>query len=413
MISLPLALQKKEIILMKKLTGKRLGYLLMFVYMVSYLTRINYGAVIIEMVADTGHSKALLSMALTFSFITYGAGQLLSGFLGDRMQPKALILIGLSVSACMNLSVTFFSNPWAMAAVWAVNGLAQAFMWPPITKLMVSLMTADEYKQATVTVAMGSSAGTILIYLLAPVLISVGGWRSVFYFSALCGIVMLVFLSRCPIGISLGEPMKKQQEKGSGSWFSPMLVAIMAAIVLQGMLRDGVTTWMPSYISETYSLGNSISILTGVALPIFSIACFKISERLYRKKLQNPLLCGGAIFGVGALSALLLMLLTGRNALGSVFFTALLTGCMHGVNLMLICMVPPFYKETGKVSLVSGTINACTYVGSAISTYGIALLTEKCGWNATVLVWFLIAAAGTAICFLCIPAWKKRFGKEA
>lgn len=397
---------------MKKIPGKRLGYLLMFVYMVSYLTRINYGAVIIEMVAETGYSKTLLSMALTFSAITYGAGQLISGFLGDRVQPKRLIILGLIVTTAMNLLITLFTHPWAMAAVWAVNGLAQAFMWPPITKLMVGLLTEDEYKKATVTVSMGSSAGTILIYLLAPVLISFAGWRSVFFFSAFCGVAMVLFLRQCDIFIPLTAGKHAKEQKTSVRWFSPMLAVIMLAIVLQGALRDGVTTWMPSYISETYALGSSVSILTGVALPLFGVACYKTAEWLYRKHLKNPLLSAGVIFALGALSAFLLIFLTGKNALASVFFTALLTGSMHGVNLMLICMVPPFYKNTGKVSLVSGAINSCTYVGSALSTYGLALLTESRGWDATVLSWFLIALAGTALCFLCIPAWKKRFGQK-
>ena len=36
--------------------------------------------------------------------------------------------------------------------------------------------------------------------------------------------------------------------------FSPLVIAIMVAIALQGMLRDGVTTWMPSYISEVFNM---------------------------------------------------------------------------------------------------------------------------------------------------------------
>ena len=88
---------------------------------------------------------------------------------------------------------------------------------------------------------------------------------------------------------------------------------------------------------------------------------------------------------------------------------ALLTGCMHGVNLILICMVPAFFKGSGKVSLISGVLNSCTYVGSAISTYGIAKISKQAGWNFTITLWIFIAAAGAFICFVGIPAWKKRF----
>jgi OPA family glycerol-3-phosphate transporter-like MFS transporter len=86
---------------------------------------------------------------------------------------------------------------------------------------------------------------------------------------------------------------------------------------------------------------------------------------------------------------------------------AILTGCMHGVNLMLVCMVPPYFKSTGKVSTVSGVLNAATYVGSAASTYGIAVLSDALGWDATILIWLGIAACGAAICLLCRNAWNK------
>ena len=187
------------------------------------------------------------------------------------------------------------------------------------------------------------------------------------------------------------------------------MIGIMLAIVFQGMLRDGVATWMPSYISETYRLSNGISILTGVILPLFSVVCLQFATILYTKKLTNPVLCAGVFFAVGAAAALAILLFSGKVAAFSVLFSAVLTGCMHGVNLMLICMIPSFFEKQGSVSTVSCVLNSCTYVGSAISTYGIALLSEKAGWSSTLLVWLAIAIAGTVICLLCVKPWRRKF----
>jgi len=59
---------------------KRFRLLFMFTYMVSYLTRINYGAIIVEMSDNMGIAATLLSLAVTGSFITYGVGQLINGY---------------------------------------------------------------------------------------------------------------------------------------------------------------------------------------------------------------------------------------------------------------------------------------------------------------------------------------------
>lgn len=399
---------------MEKFTDKKqinqLAMLFALTYMVSYITRINYGAILSEMESDTAFTRSLLSLAVTGSFITYGVGQVISGIIGDRISPKKLVSIGFCITIVMNVLVPFCQNPYQMASVWCVNGFAQSLMWPPIVRLMSTLLTEDDYKTVVTKVSWGSSFGTIAVYLLSPLCITAFGWRSVFWFSAFLGGVMLLFWHRYSyeIGIVKREKTVVQSNEKLPSLFSPMMLVVMLAIVLQGMLRDGITTWMPTYISDTYQMSNIISILTGVILPVFSILTFQFASKLYIKKLTNPMICAGVFFVGGAVFALLLYLLNGVGAAYSVVLSALLTGCMHAVNLILICMVPNFFEKSGKVSTVSGVLNSCTYIGSALSTYGIALLSERIGWHYTVLVWFAIAFAGSLCCLLCAKPWRKK-----
>lgn len=395
----------------KKRDIRLLTLLFSVTYMISYITRINYGAIISEMESATHFSRSMLSMALTGSFITYGVGQIVSGICGDKFSPKKLLSCGLTVTVLMNLLIPVCKSPYQMLAVWCVNGFAQSFLWPPLVRLMTALLSEKDYQQTATKVSWGSSFGTIAVYLLSPLLIAVWGWKSVFVFSAFCGIVMIFLWNRYCRDI---KPAQKKgavpSEKRNGkSLLNALMLGIMAAIVLQGMLRDGVTTWMPSYISETYHMSNITSILTGVVLPLFGILCFQIATNLYIKKFTNPLMCAGVFFAAGAFSALALFCSTGHSAALSVLFSAMLTGCMHGVNLILICMIPPFFLSQGNVSTVSGVLNSCTYIGSAVSTYGIAVLSEQLGWHFTLLLWLLIAVLGTAICLICVKPWQNKW----
>lgn len=399
--------------IMEKLTKKKqvsaLALLLSLTYMVSYLTRVNYSAVIAEMELATGWTKTALSAALTGSFITYGAGQLISGFLGDRVSPKKLITWGLGATAAMNLLIPLCTGPGQMCAAWCINGLAQAFMWPPIMRIMTSLLSPEDYSRVSVQVSWGSSVGAIVIYLISPLIISLWSWKAVFLFCALCAVAALVVWATRryePLPPERPAP-KTAPEKKPARLFSPLLLGIMAAVALQGILRDGVTTWVPSYLSETYHLSSTIAILTGVVLPLFSIVCFQLAAVLYRRLLRDPALCAGVLFGAGTVAALLLVVFQGKNAGLFVVFATLLTGCMHGVNLMLICMLPPLFAKHGRVSLVSGLLNSCTYVGSAISAYGIAALSHSFGWGSTLLSWLVVALLGTGACFFCAFAKRK------
>lgn len=388
---------------------RNFALLLGTVYMISYITRINFGAIISEMERATGISRRLLSMSITGSFITYGAGQIVSGVLGDRFSPKKLISLGFVLTIAMNVVIPFCPSPYWMLAAWCVNGFAQSLMWPPMVKIMTALLSAQDYQKAVVTVSCGSSVGSVLVYLLSPVMIAAFNWKAVFWICAGCGVVMLLIWKGLGRDAPVEKQVKKQQDRKAQYrlLLSPMMLGIMAAIVLQGMLRDGVTTWMPSYISETYNLSSIISILTGVCLPLFSIVCFRLSSRLYKSIFRNPLTCAGVIFGVGTAAAAGVYLLSGSSAAVSVLFSAMLTGAMHGVNLMLVAMVPAGFKKNGNVSTVSGAVNACTYIGSAISTYGIALISEKAGWSVTLLLWIAIATLGTGLCFAVVKPWRE------
>lgn len=198
-------------------TGKKsnfnMAYLFMITYLASYVTRINYGAVISEMASQTNFSKALLSMALTGSFISYGAGQIVSGRFGDKIQPKSLVFYGLLVTSAMNIFIPFCRSPYQMTAVWFVNGFAQAFMWPPIVKLMSAIFTDEEYKKASVIVSWGSSFGTILVYFAAPIIISVANWKAMFAFSAACGILMACVWQKLCVNIEMSTSKRKIEEK--------------------------------------------------------------------------------------------------------------------------------------------------------------------------------------------------------
>lgn len=388
-------------------------------YFISYVTRINYGAVLLEIQRAEGISRVAASMAVTGGFITYGAGQLVSGWLGDRWKPARLILSGMLVSASMNVLVPLLAEPGPILVFWCINGFAQALIWPPMVRILSAYLDDEEYKKGCVRVTWGASVGTIAVYLLSPLCIMWKGWRSLFF---LCAGAAFCFAFVWDRGIAhverqldgavkLPESVSEQgrravrtSDNGAGSFekgVPAVLAAIMLAIVMQGILRDGITTWMPSYISDTYQLDSSSSILSGVLLPVFSILCLELTSALNLKKIRNEMLCAGVVFGAGFGGALLLALFPSSHVGLSVFLSALITGCMYGVNVILVSMIPPYFKKSGRVSTVSGLLNACTYVGSALSSTGTAWAVQHAGWRTVIWLWAAAALLGTLLCLGC------------
>ena len=402
----------------RRAEARRLTLLCAAVYFCSYLTRLDYGAVMVEMVRAEGFSRVDASAALTGLFITYGFGQLISGYLGDRVKPQLLIFFGLIACGLMNLLIPFCSSPAWMTVVWSVNGLAQAMMWPPLVRIMSQHMTESEYKVATVHVSWGSSLGTIVIYLMIPLLLKVSSWRGVFYCAAAVGMGMAAFwmarYGRVERTLPLQEQAAPADEPGdagkSGGGLRalmPLLAIMMGVIICQGTLRDGITTWMPTYLADTYHMESGKSILTGVLLPLFGMVCYQIVLWMNRKLVKNELQCAAIIFGVGLVSLLALRLLHAHSFALSVLILAFAVASMHGVNLIMTCMTPKYLAGSGKISMITGLLNACTYIGSALSMYGVALIADRFGWTVTESLWCAVALLGTLCAAACVPKWGK------
>ena len=391
-----------------------LTWLCSLAYFVSYVSRINLAATLVEVTASGFASTTTAALALTLCSVTYGIGQVISGWLGDRFKPQNLMIFGFTLTGLVNLSVALLPNGSFLPLQWAVNGFAHSLMWPPLVVIMSACMNEADYQKAVVRVSWGSSFGTIAVYLLAPVLLPVGGLRSVFLCSALTALCMAIvwsILFRRTYAAYM-PARSRAKAKASAAQSIPMdrtglvLIAfLLLAILLQGILRDGVSNWMPTLMADTFRLSSSASILSGVILPLFSLGCYQLASFIHRRWIRSELACAGVIFGAGALAAFLLYVTNASSMLLSLLCLALLVGSMHGVNLILICFTPRQFSRYGRTGLISGVLNSATYAGSAISGYGMALFSEAFGWHSTIGLWVVIAAAGLAVCFALNRKW--------
>ena len=386
------------------------------VYFMSYLTRKNYDACLVEIYTSMNITKTLAGLASTGAVITYGAGQLLSGVLGDKLKPQNIIISGLALTSVCNVLMPLSGNIYAMIVIWCINGLAQAMMWPPLVKIMSEKLSNADYKKAVLYVTIASSSATIITYLLIPICIKVSIWKTAFFISG-GGALAILFVWKFGIDYfnkvtgnvnneSVKEEAVSKVSFNTGFVFASGLIPIAIAIILQGTLRDGVTTWMPSIVSELYNLENSLSILTTIALPILAIFSATIASAIQRK-MKNEVASALLLFGVSLLSTVLLILFCRRSVIVSIVLFAVITACMHGINLMLVCEVPNYFAKYNLVSTISGVLNSFTYVGAAISIYAIAAITEKTGnWEINFKIWAVISLLGLVFCAVTLKKWK-------
>lgn len=399
-----------------RIQGKALAWLLTLIYFSSYITRKNFATILQQVITETGIAKDTLSIVLVCMTVTYGFGQVINGRLGDKFKPTNMILCGIVMAISVNLIFPFASGSVVtMAILWGINGYAQSMMWPPIVKILVANCDDAMYGYSVIRISWGSSFATIVLYFLAPLVITLTGtWKAMFFVSAAVGLVILViWLSLKPrIACELTPSDTEGTDEAKSHFRIPRmailpLILIFLGIIFQGMLRDGVATWMPTYLADVHGMSNQESILSGVFPAIFSIACFSISGALYKRFFTNEVVCAAVVFGVAVLASGTLFVLFGQSSVVAIICLTLTTGCMHGTNLMLITHVPKRFKKYGNISTFAGIANACTYVGEAIFMYGIAVIADRFDWRVCIGVCFAIAIVGTLSVILAARPWKR------
>jgi sugar phosphate permease len=328
---------------------------------------------------------------------------------------------GLAVAVLCNTAMFFVSSVPVMTAIWALNGFAHAMLWPPMARMLSTNLTEEEYFFAELRIHAGSSGATIGMYLLIPLLIQFISWRYVMLsFAAVGAVVLLVWIIGSGKVLTSDGSIKKEEE--APKEFSPKplpryvwlpFAAIIVSVVAMGTLRDGINNWVPSFLLESFHMPEENAIFATVVLAIFSLVAYYTASWVQRKLIRNELLCSSVLFGISALAALALYIvnLFSLPSVVSLLLMAVTVACMHGNTLMFTVVVPKRFNNSGRVSTFAGLLNAPTYLGAALSTYGFAKLAEHFGWSFTLFSWFVVALIGAVLTALSVPLWQ-RFRRE-
>lgn len=408
---------------MKKQSEIRFLFLLCWCsYFCAYIGRLNYSAALTDMIQSEGFGKGEVGLIGTAFFFAYGAGQFVSGFLGDRLPAKWLVFTGLGCSGVCNLLMAQGQNIGFMIGVWCVNGLVQALIWSPMLRLVTDYCKAEVRSKLCAALNSAVPVGTMAAYGITAVVLGISGWRSVFLLGGVCLLVMsLVWLS----GITRVERTVPAQEKqtqvssqvrqqkadvGTDAKLGEILVQsglimLLAALLVQGALKDGVTTWIPVYIQETYGVSPILAVAGTMVIPLCNLFGVWVAAFACRHIERNEIAVSAGFFAICAVALMVLWLSSGRSMAASMGMLALSTTTMMTVNTMLTAVLPSCFGSVGKASSMSGLLNSAVYSGGAVSAYGIGSLAGYFGWTTTILIWAVMAAVAFLICCLAARKW--------
>lgn len=392
--------------------GKTLYLLSWLAYASAYIGRYNYSAVMGAITAENSLSLSAAGAVSTGYFICYAVGQIVFGLLSQSVSPYAMILIGLCGSGLCNLGAGAFSTSF-MGLLWGANGLFQAMIWPPIVRLFAESMPLERQKRACVSINSTTPAGTLAAYALSALLLQLADWHHVFFSCGglLLGMAAVFWLGTAPLrrATTYAPQPEFQKQNGAGNGPAALLAAGLGAmllpVLLHGGLKDGVTNWVPSMIQSNFGISPAFSAAVAMALPLVNLSGAYLSGWLNEHCTHNELKTAGFLFALASVCLLALPLAMRTSLLLAVLLLAVTTASMLGVNTMFINVIPVKAGRHGGASMLSGTLNAVTYLGAAAATWGIGAAAEGCGWNAVFLLWLGMALLALLVSALLAGRW--------
>jgi OPA family glycerol-3-phosphate transporter-like MFS transporter len=397
-----------------------------FSYMINYLARYGFSTSMSEMVADGIFDITFAGAVGTAFLAAYGTGQLVNGLIGDKIHPKFMIFIGLVGSAVMNILVGLSSNAVLIIILWCLNGYFCSMLWAPLVRCFSDFLLKKQQVKAGTSISASIPIGNILSYLIASFFLKTMSWRMVFIFYGVIVIAMsfvwLLGMSSLKDYLNAVKVEKvKEIQKDivsvkapvSGKRLMPLLIATglvftIIGIFFNGILKDGVTLWVPTYVSQFFGTDASVASLVTIILPLFNLVGAYLAVRLFKKVLKNEMLTATVMFMISVVSLTFLFFFGRYSMILAVVMLALTTASMLGANTMFLTFIPLNFSNVGRASSVTGFLDACSYLASAVSGVTIGVVAKTYGWDTTVITWIAVAFLGASVSFFGIKHGKRQ-----
>lgn len=406
-----------RVVMEKTEKGWKTNTIIMFVcwlvYSCSYLGKVNYAANIPQIEAFFKVSHADAGLVSTFFFFAYAAGQIFNGIFCKRYNLKWMIFGAVIVSATVNALIALIKSFALIKFLWLVNGLALSVLWPSLIRFLSEVLPKKQMAQASMVMGTTVATGTLIIYGLSALFAAVGwSFKLAFFTPAvvmpITAIIWLFGFDRLVKNRETDEEevaveSVKQPVKGAKM---PKDIFVMCCIlaftaVATNLIKDGLTTWVPSILKESYGLSASFSILLTLALPALSVFGNVFAVWLH-KRISNFIIMEGIIFlGAGIFTAVVIAFLgTGAVAVTLIGFV-LVKYLASSSNSVITSIFPLFMKGKVNSGFIAGILNGFCYLGSTISSYGLGLIADLWSWNAVfyVLLGACIAVVGIALVY--------------
>lgn len=361
-----------------------------------YAARLNFSVAAACYEAIGTLNKAQIGIIGSIFSFCYAIGKIPSGYLGDKLSSRHVIVAGLLITGVGNLLIGFLPHFYTIAILWGLNAYGQSMLWGPLFRSFSEHYPEKLYRTVMQYLVSAVAVGSILGLVLASRCVSSLGVAACFAVPGLISLVMAAVIRL----FFLDSPGKKSangsiREAAEAIIRKRSFRQILFPAMAHGMIKDNINVWLALFFVDCYQ--TDISKIAGFLffIPVFALIGRFLYPVFYRL-LKNDYRVAFLAFVLCAVSNFLL--LTGRlNMAGALLCLGADSALVSVINSFMLSQFPAELSKGENISFAASVMDLITYGGAGIGSVLFGILIEKHGYQAMFLVWALVSVLSAMI----------------
>jgi OPA family glycerol-3-phosphate transporter-like MFS transporter/OPA family sugar phosphate sensor protein UhpC-like MFS transporter len=382
-------------------------------YAIFYFVRKNLSIAMPAMQMDLGVTKSELGIFLTLHGLIYGVSKFINGFIGDRVNARYFMVIGLILSAGCNLVFGFSSAVLVFGLTWMLNGWFQGMGFPPCARLLTHWIHPKELATKMSVWNTSHSIGAGLVVVLCGYMVTLG-WRWCFYIPSLIALAGAAFLWMAlpdtpgSVGlpeITTGAKSENESEEKTlefrqfvrkNVFLNPYIWIIAIANFFVYTVRYAVLDWGPTLLSEWKGLSIQHAGWMVAGFEIAGIAGMLLAgwatDRFFGGR-------GSRVCVICMVLAALFVFLFWYLSASPVFMAGLLMAagfCIYGPQALVGIIVANLATKRAAATAI-GFTGLFGYASTIVSGWALGSIAQHMGWSYAVGILIILGLVGTLI----------------
>ncbi len=403
-------------------TQLKVFFTMVTLYTFYFASNYNLGPATKYIQEELSFTNTEFGVLFTIFTLGFGLGQFVAGFLGDRYNPKMLMLFGAIGSIMANISFALSSNMSLFSLFWGINAVSLAMGWSPGCSILFRWIPQKRWGLFMGFFDAFAFLGGIIIYPIAGFSIYYFGWRSVFFISPgllFAWTIMFFFVVKSnpqDAGLAVEWTTDSLSHNSNPVCLkdylkvltNPTINLICVTAICSQFVRWGLVNWVIKILTESTAIGGyglSLIIAASIASSMhwggafFSIFMGYVSDIVFRGSRWQTITLGFALSGV----SLIIVYFTGPTIIyikgGTIILTILLFisgGCIQGVQA-------PIFNLPGDILGVRlggtgvGVINGWSYIGASFAGSALGFMMDQFSLTSGILIMAIISLVGAII----------------